>query len=1506
LAVLVIPFAILAFWGYNYVLNALRLLEAPGVPVQLTYKARGGNVRVTAESYAVDFRRGTARFERLQLSDPKGGVLARLSRVEASGIKPLQLMDQIVHVRASGFAGRLTRLPSGGFDLEQVLPERKGPPTKIPFDFVLDDARVEMVDLMGRTPWRQNVSAAQVQVTGLGDDWLATTIVHAPGIGDFPVQVQNVSNFGLQAATRTRGAEIAPLVAHFLDTPPLRRPELNGLSVRSIRLVGPVRLFLPQSKTPRIETRLVAYLRDARYREYRADNAKFSGLASLEGASGVLQAESDGNRVRFDGSVLWKNGIRAGGKANVVTPGLEALPTWVRRQIPAGTSFRDARFDGWVSYASKDDFRLSGVAKASEARYQGETAYGLDAHVQVFPKTLVANVRRVTYGGEPASGAFALDIRSKTLRGTVAAGKVDFGLLAKRFGLKGLEGEGSVLASVGGTLSNPAVDLDVTGQARYTAQSRTLGGRFDLSARYGGNAVDIRRALLTGDFGLVSASGSIGREGSLGIQVVARGLNPKTIDPNFKGRANLVAKVSGTAKNPRAQGYLEAYNFSAKNYLVPSLATDFVVDRRHAELNGLRAVRGPSEVAGNASYRFSDKGISSRLKIQGLQIADLLGEEFAGAIDVPDARVAGTLDRPRVTASVVGRNVVARGIKVDAVTGRLESDGRMARLDDASAQVAGGIVKGTARYNLQRSAGTADFSASGLALQTITPKLSTAVAVDGAAGGVVHAAFNPNGLTSLTASGKLDEVAINETKIGSGRWEAAYNGKSYTGYLGIGSPTSYVELDDLGYDPKTGAATGTAYLLNSRLEDLVAITRRYFPNLSYDVLEALRTTSGLVNLGATFAGTPDAPTLNVDKLTATDLKYRDVNLGTLSTSFAFANDRWDVRSLSLTGQTINASASGFIDQNGNTDVSGDIPDVALAEIGRIFPVFAGQTGTASVTFNASGPTKSPDIRLSLLADELFRAPNEKPGEGGGLHALVNGRVNGAENRATIDGAYSYRGFAGNIEASSPFEFPWRIPENGQANGRITLTPRDLKQIAPELTAIDPTRTTGTIGGEIRASGTPNNLTVTGDISLLADSLGFVVPPKKPGDSPLKINDSLKNVTAKVSFENNRLAVKSDFDSSRGGHLHADVSTPVNELRRFAQTVQEQGLQALLDNPLTGDVTLNALAARQDFPGKTYVGGVADGKIDVGGSLRRPRFTGAIALSHVDSVIPTFEPGDATVGETPIDPSFDLRLSLTQPAKLRTTAAELYVLGGGRVTGSLASPQVQSTLELEKGTIRLPAAVVRLEQGGTVSLNYQPAPGGAFTSIDVDLEGRTALTALRYGDVYERYDITLGVRGDLLREGGLTLTAQSDPADLSQERILALLGHTELLTSLSQGIGQSATERRFRDALAGYALPALTDPITSRLAQGLGLDYLTLEYNPFEQTSVVFAKSLGGGFIVQGRRQIGEPPPGFRPLYDLRLVYRPRRVRGVLSRFSFSIGADQDRPFKAALEYGTRF
>jgi hypothetical protein len=241
-----------------------------------------------------------------------------------------------------------------------------------------------------------------------------------------------------------------------------------------------------------------------------------------------------------------------------------------------------------------------------------------------------------------------------------------------------------------------------------------------------------------------------------------------------------------------------------------------------------------------------------------------------------------------------------------------------------------------------------------------------------------------------------------------------------------------------------------------------------------------------------------------------------------------------------------------------------------------------------------------------------------------------------------------------------------------------------------------------------------------------------------------------------------------------------------------------------------------------------------------------------------------------------------------------------------MAGTLAAPDVRASLEVERGTLSLPGGRVRLEQGGTVNVLFQSGTGEPIARADVDLEGRTSLTALRFGSTYERYEITLGVRGDLLSEAGLNLSASSDPADLSRDRILALLGRTDLLEAIGTNLGSSDTEERIRNALAGYALPALADPITSRLAQGLGLDYLNLEYNPLEEASLAFAKSLGSGFFIQGRRQISDPPPGFETQYDLRLVYRPRRLRGALSRVSFSIGADQDTPFKFAIEYGVRF
>jgi hypothetical protein len=240
-----------------------------------------------------------------------------------------------------------------------------------------------------------------------------------------------------------------------------------------------------------------------------------------------------------------------------------------------------------------------------------------------------------------------------------------------------------------------------------------------------------------------------------------------------------------------------------------------------------------------------------------------------------------------------------------------------------------------------------------------------------------------------------------------------------------------------------------------------------------------------------------------------------------------------------------------------------------------------------------------------------------------------------------------------------------------------------------------------------------------------------------------------------------------------------------------------------------------------------------------------------------------------------------------------------------LTGKLSKPVATADFSVQKGNIRLPGGNLRVDPGGSLEFSYHNTANSVATaSLGVDMRARTSMTSSQNNGLATRYDVTIGVSGDLLKEDGLNLSASSDPPDLSQGQILAMLGRTDILESI--GSGNRDTKDRVQEALVGYALPSLFDPYTSEIAATLGLEYLTWEYSRNEQASFAFGKSLGLEFSVQVRRQLGEPAPGVRPLYDLRLVYAPKTILRRIPRLNFSFGADQDRPWKVAVEYGFRF
>lgn len=256
--------------------------------------------------------------------------------------------------------------------------------------------------------------------------------------------------------------------------------------------------------------------------------------------------------------------------------------------------------------------------------------------------------------------------------------------------------------------------------------------------------------------------------------------------------------------------------------------------------------------------------------------------------------------------------------------------------------------------------------------------------------------------------------------------------------------------------------------------------------------------------------------------------------------------------------------------------------------------------------------------------------------------------------------------------------------------------------------------------------------------------------------------------------------------------------------------------------------------------------------------------------------------------------------------MRAATVDVSLVGEGSLSGRASQPVAKAEMEVDSGTIRLPGGLLRVESGGTVTLNYRSIPGDTVANLKLDMIGNTSLTTVAYGDTVGRYDISVVVTGDLLQSSGLTLVASSDPPGLTQDRILALLGSTDVLEAIGGTSTRNTAQERIRNAVAGYAIPTLFEPITSGFAKGLGFQYLNLDYNTTDLASLSFAKAFSSELFVQGRRQLAQTRPNLPIQYDLRLVYRPRRVKGFLQRLSLSLGTDQDRPWKISVDYGTRF
>jgi len=1499
------PVAIL-LWGYAYLREVYEALLAPGVPIEYRLKTPGGEVAITAESYRIDTS-GPIHVERVAVRTPEGRLLAQARTVDLDGLKLAQSGGKAIDVRVRDLSGELRREADGKLELLRYIPEQKGPPEENPFKVQVSGIDLKLVDLAGKKPFRRTLQSALLWVDGVGEDWVAGGNVTLGELGRLPLYVQHQRGRGVLVRTTASSAELGPIIAHLKTTPEGKSLDgLQPLSARSLVASGPVRFLIPTSGYANFEGDVRAAAKDLNYQDIDASSATFAGYLNLEGARGVFAARRNDGRFDLVGSMDWRKGFMLAGNSSIRSAKASDIPESLRKTLPKNFEYQAIDYRGWIAYSEKMGAQLQGLANAGMVSYEQEVALDVSGPIAYSDRLLRADLKG-RYQGLDARTSLAYLPKKNSVTGWAVGQRVPLSTLARYLPAASRPTKVAGAATVTATFFGPlnALQTDVVAQAQGSFALRDLPTvvvrRFGLSADYSNGKLLVRRLAAETNFGKVAGYASINPEtGKLTGQVLAADVGLAVFDRSLSGRGIARGQISGTLQKPRLAGQMLVLGLQAMDQSVPVAKADFSVDPSKLVLTKLSAVQESGRLDGLLALTFASGKLSGSGKVEGVPL-DAYLSDTQGLIDFTSVRVGGTLKKPTLAFRAEGDEILLGDEVVETVRAQGRLEGQTMRLTAAKLGFAGGQIEADGDYNLTRKRGVFNVTGQGVVLPKVNALAKLPIPITGTAQ-LKLVARGSGSVWALDGSGRVDKVTIDGTSFGDGLWTVGGNTKRLTASAQLGSLERYLQLDEVVYEPEKRSGSANLLAYKNQLQDYYLAARKSL-NLDFETQSALDTMQGTLDadIGVKFEG--GKLSLSANTFAATGLTVRERLLGDLSLSAIYDGSLVGVNALDFKGPAGTLSVKGSYDADGSVSAEGNLDAFDLTTLGLFRREWSRLNGKADLAFVASGIAKNPTVQASLFAtQDLLQAGTDD--KGAAIETKVPLYLELAPITITpftegggglsLEGKVRYRTFEGKLLGTIPYDLATGIDEKRQVDLRMDVD-AELLRVEGSAGFLDPARTTGVAKGMLRFTGP------AGDAKLIGD---LTVADAKIGINGLKT--AFDKLDANIHFEGGALRATAKANGSNEGTLAADISWQLPEIDDLIRSLVAGDTVSMLSTPLSGTLSAQAFTFNEESKAYGSGRGQIDGDITVAGTPMRPILTGPITLARIDLKLPEVAIEAGPSGPPPIDPIFNIPITIRGTARASTSMMNLGMTGAGLLQGSLTEPDFSANLRIQGGELKLPTAKIAVEPGGAVRPSYR----GSFAQtpefrLDVDLEGRTRVTAARYGDNVERYDVSLRIRGDLLKEGALTFTASSDPPDLSQDRILALLGKADLIEGLAGGLGRS-TDSQLRQAIATFALPVFLEPITRQLASGLGLESISLDYDPGDIISVSFAKILGRGLILTGSRQVNEPLPGIRQKYEIKLSYRIPVQRRGFDRYRLILGSDQLTPLKLGVEYSTRF
>lgn len=1508
-----IPAMLMLFMGGLYLFDCLEVLAAPGTGFEFAYMSKTGPVKVTAGSYAIDPFTLRLDANDIEVHNSAGERIGFAARIHVA-----KKGDSVeVDVRKAQVA--IARRDDGTFDALDLLPPDDPSAAPLAFRLNIDVIDLTYEDRGAGGPLRQAITLRNAEISSDGPNFVVSSGIEFPDTlsGRLILKVDPKQNFVIDL-TGSKGdiVKLRPFIERFL--PADLKKQTAPWDASRFDFAGDIYLKGSPKTLEEVRGTFTWDAAGLRHPEFFA-GALSSGEAKLytQSANIVARISEPGRTATWDGAISWADKLSGQGKTRIeLANGARAWPL-VAKLLPKDLSIGAPRFEGTVSFAG-DKFSANGNVNAAHVAMGGEKVIGIVASVVADSDRVSVAVKKANWRGSDVDGWLTADYKRPFLTGIVGTSgdrlvKLNFPTEA---GEVVLAAKSRVLIS--GTPSKPEIVASLDGFGQIETDARIiLLGELDGRARWSNGIATLERAAISGPNGVVTASGTVNTaKQQLDIEVEAGGLNLSAWTDMVDGVGYVTGKVVGNWNDPQMVGDATLLNLEINDVILPKSTAQVRFADGDIVLNNIDVTYGVGKVGGEASVNLASGKINGILTANDIFLADLIpGGALVGRLNAEQIVLSGDLEQPEFAISGSADDVLVSGIPVDQVLYSAHGNLKRVFLDSLDAKIESGTLNATGAIDSDGTGGLLTVVGTDLPLSAI-PLDQELIDLSGTASVRAALASDIKGDWRGDATVRVSGMLANGFEVGSGSFNISLADQIVAVEGGLSSLSGLIEIPSLTYSIDAQRAEGEILATNIGISEIIRGVSRQIRLPDIQSERIIRDLEGLITTEIGFAGTPEDWEVNVRKLTATELSSLGRVLGEVSLEGIGSDQlinvellRWRMPKEPKTPEEEPGESLAFIAGSWQKGAEGerDIID-ARGRLVKFDPAIFNLIAEGipeihadiDADFALAGPTDSLSGQASLSAENLQM--RDEDGKLFNIPITLNTEeINFVDNILTTQGKLLYQGLESNFTANLPLSALAEKPE-GEMQLDLNMNPRSLTSLQNYVTGLDFEKSVGEISAQLAVRGQRNSLSLSGSAYLVASRLAFK-------DAATELTD----VKGNLSTQGEDVKIIATAAGSRGGTVAVDVGV---DLKSFLQgNLSESGLE---DAILTGKIDLVGFVVRETiklanpnatpgqpafFAASEASTGTLNGSVILAGSLAKPEISGEVVGNGLNASIPLEFPQGTEQEPPEVEPVFrDFRLTIGPGSRLNVPTGNINLSGTAVLSGPMSSVEVRAPFIVESGTLLLPASRVTLSEG-TVNVT---AGIGADPRAEVDLRGSTIVTVRQTSERYQTYRLNLQIRGNLLDPEGVRIDGTSEPPDLSIEEIRGIVGQRDFLESLiSSALGDSARSG-LRDSFFTLAIPNITQGLTSEIARTLQLDYLVLDYNPFDGPVVRAGREISRGLTLEASRQIYRQNQTQPLKFEFQLSYRPPLKDDFLNRFRVTAGFNERVPWKIGIEWSTRY